>query len=106
MPAAALQAGGRLLEPLASHGRVRRAGGRQIQADAAHTGLAHGVEIALRRFFVDHGDAPGVGAARSHAEQRRRIVGAVDARGDDHHALDMQRLVQRRHFLGRCQLNS
>ena len=35
------------------------------------------------------------------AEQGRGIVGAVDARRHDHHALDMQRLVQRRHLLGR-----
>src|SRR5450759_3831250 len=42
-------------------------------------------------------------AARLHAEQRGGVVGAVDARRDDHHALDVQRLVQGRHFLRRRQ---
>ena len=65
--------------------------------------LPHRVEIALRRLVVDHGDAARVGAARRHAEERGGVVGAVDARRDDDHALHVQRLVQRRHFLRRGQ---
>ena len=53
---------------------------------------------------VDDGDAARVGAARLHAVDRRRIVGAVDAGRDDHHALDVKRLVQRRHLFGRSRL--
>ncbi len=41
---------------------------------------------------------------RRHAEQRGRVVGAVDRGRDDHDALHVQRLVQRSHFLGRGQL--
>ena len=71
------------------------AAGREIEADAAEAGLLHGVEIGLAGLVVDHGDAARGRAARLHAEQRGRIVGAIDARRHDHHALDMQRLVQR-----------
>ena len=53
---------------------------------------------------VDHRDAAGVGAARLHAEQSvAELSGAVDAGRHDHHALHVQRLVQRRHLLGRRQ---
>ncbi len=59
---------------------------------------------ALAGLVIDHGNAARGRPARLHAEQRRRIVGAVDARRHDHHALDMQRLVQRAHLLRRGQL--
>ena len=94
----------RRLEALPADVGIADAAGRQIEPDAAHAGLAHGVEIALRRLVVDDGDAARVGAARLHAVQRRGIVGAVDARRDDHHALHVQRLVERRHLLGQRQL--
>ena len=76
--------------------------GRQIEADAADARFVHGVEIALQRLVVDHGDAARIRAARLDAEQRSGVVGAIDARRHDHHALDMQRPVQRRHFFRRC----
>ena len=40
--------------------------GAQIQADAAHAGSVHGVQIARRRLFVDHRHAAGVRASRLH----------------------------------------
>src|SRR4029079_10440968 len=42
--------------------------------------------------------AAGVRAARLHAVERGRVVRPVDARGDDDHALDAERPVERRHL--------
>src|SRR5579864_5197235 len=70
MPVAALEAIGRPLEALARGGGVARAVGSGDDAGAAEAGPAHGVQIGLRRLFVDHGDAAGVGAARLHAVER------------------------------------
>jgi hypothetical protein len=78
--------------------------GREIEADAAEALGVHGVQLRLGGLVVDDGDAARVIAARLHAEQRRRIVGAVDARRHDHDALDVQRLMQRRHLLRRSRL--
>ena len=78
---------------------VVHAAGREIQADAAHARLAHGVQLALRHGVVDDGHAARVGPARLHPVEGGRVVRAVDARSDDDHALHAQRLVQRRHLL-------
>ena len=78
---------------------IADAAGCEIEADAAEAGLLHGIQIGLAGPVVNHGNAPSGRPPRFHAEQGGRIVGAVDARRHDHHALDMQRLVQRRHFL-------
>ena len=64
----------------------------------------HGVKLALRRLVVDDRDAAGLRAARFHAGEGRGIVGAVNARRDDHDALDVQALMQRRHLLGQRHL--
>jgi hypothetical protein len=101
VPAARFDAVDSGLEARAAHRGIADAPGCEIDADAAKALLAHPVEIGFRRLVVDHGDAPRIIAACLHAEQRRRIVGAVDRGRDDHDALDMQRLVQRRHLLRR-----
>ena len=103
VPAARLHALDGIREPRPGDIRIVDAAGCEIEADAANAGLAHQVEIALRRLVVDHGDAARGRSARRHAEQRGRVVGAVDRGRDDHHALHVQRLVQRGHFLRRGQ---
>ena len=102
VPAACLHAldGGR--EARAADIRIADAAGGEIDATAAKTVRLHCVELGFRGLVVDHGHSACGRAARLHAEQGGGIVGAVDARRHDHHALDMQRLVQRRHFLGAC----
>ena len=82
---------------------IAGAAGGEIEPDAADAGLVHGVELAIRRLVVDHGDAARGRTPGLHAEQRGGVIGAVDARRHDHHALHPQRLVQCRHFLGRRQ---
>lgn len=104
MPAARLHALDCRGEAGAADIGIIDAAGRQIEADASEAVLMHRVERALRRFVVDHRDAARVRAARPHAEQGRGIVGTVNAGGDDHHALDMQRLMQCGHLLGRGRL--
>ena len=96
------------LHPLHGRGEARAAdigivdaAGCEVEANATEAGLVHGVEVTLARLVVDHGNAPRGGAASHHAELGGGVVCAVDARGDDHHALDAQRLVQRAHLLGR-----
>ena len=103
MPAARLHAldGGREARP--GDTRIIDAAGCEIEANAANAGLAHQVEIALRRLVVDHGNPARGRSPRRHAEQRGRVVGAVDRGRDDHDALHVQRLVQGGHFLGRGQ---
>ena len=75
--------------------------GCEIDTDAAEAVRLHRIELGFRRLVVDHGHAARGRATRLHAEQAGGIVGAVDAGRDDHHALDMQRPVQRRHLLRR-----
>ncbi len=77
---------------------------RQIDPDGAYAGAPECIEIAFRRFAVDHSDAPGIRAARFHPEERRRIVGPVNTRIHDDHALDVERSMHRRHFFGRRRL--
>ena len=101
MPAARLHALDRGGEARAADIGIVDATGCEVKADAAEADLVHGVERALRRLVVDHGDAAGRGAAGHHAVLAGRIVGAVDARRHDHHALHVQRLVQRAHLFGR-----
>ena len=101
---AALHACHGRLEPLARHSRVGDAGSRQIEANAAHPRLPHSVEGTLRRLVINDGDAARVGSTRLHAIERGGVIGAVDTGGDDHHALDMERLVERRHLLGQRHL--
>src|SRR5438093_7699783 len=60
------------------------AAGREIEPDAAHTLAAHGVELALASLVVDDGDTARVRAARGHPPERCRVVGAVDARSEEH----------------------
>ena len=103
MPAAPLDALDRGLKARAADIGIVDAAGGEIEPDAADARLVHGVEVALRRLVVDHGDAAGGRAAGLHPKQGRGIVGAIDAWRDDHHALDVQGLVQRRHLLGRRQ---
>ncbi len=103
MPAAGFHPVDRGLKAWAADRGIVDAARGEIEPYAANACLAHRVEIGLGRLVVDHGNAARGRAAGLHTEQRRRIIRAVDARGDDHHALDMQRLVQRRHFLWRCQ---
>ena len=79
------------------------AAGCEIEPDAANAGLFMASRSLSGVLSSITATPRAVGAARLHAEQRRGIVRAVDARRDDHHALHMQRLVQGRHFLGRCQ---
>jgi hypothetical protein len=100
VPLTALHAFHGRLEPLARHGGVGDTSGRQIETNAAHTRLPHGIEGAFRRLVVDDGDAARVGTARLHAIERGGVIGAVDAGGDDHHTLDVENLVERRHLLG------
>jgi CRP-like cAMP-binding protein len=64
---------------------------RQLHRDRL-TGL-------YNRAFLEE-ELPRIVAAHCHAVNRRGVVGAVHARCHDHHALNAQRLVQRRHFLG------
>ena len=52
------------LQPRAADIGIVGAAGGEIEPDAAEAGLVHGVEVALRRLVVDHGDAAGVRAAR------------------------------------------
>src|SRR5262249_38313437 len=73
-------------------------GVHQVQPDTAYAGLAHGVERAFRRLFVDYGDTPSCLAANLYAVQGRRVVRSVDARVHDHDALNMQRAMQRDHL--------
>ena len=103
VPAARFHAldGGREAWP--SDVRIIDAAGCEIEANAANAGLAHQVEIALRGLVVDHGNATRGRSPRCHAEQRGRVVGAVDRGRDDHDALHVQRLVQGGHFLRRGQ---
>ena len=103
VPAARFHAldGGREAWP--SDARIIDAAGCEIEANAANAGLSHQVEIALRRLVVDHGDPARGRSPRRHAEQRGRVVGAVDRGRDDHDALHVQRLVQGGHFLRRGQ---
>ncbi len=98
VPVAAFHALEGPFEPRAPCRRVGCAAGREIEPDAAHPGPRHGVELALRRLVVDDGHAARIGAARLHAVERGRVVGAVNARRNDDHALHAKRLVQRRHF--------
>jgi hypothetical protein len=100
VPLTALHAFRGRLEPLARDGGVGDAGGRQIETNAAHPRLPHGIDGTLRRLVVDDGDAARVGTARLHAIERSGVIGAVDAGSDDHHTLDVERLVERRHLLG------
>jgi hypothetical protein len=104
MPFAWCHAVDRGREPRLSDIGIVDAAGCQIEPDAANAGLAHRVEVGLAGLVVDHGNAARGCSARLHAEQCRRIVGAIDARRHDHHALEMQRLVQRAHLLGRGRL--
>ncbi|MEY9669059.1 hypothetical protein ABIE80_007767 [Bradyrhizobium diazoefficiens] len=83
---------------------IADAAGRKVDADAAEAFLLHRVELRFGRLVVDHGDPARGPATRLHAEQSGGVVGAVDARRHDHHALDMQRLVQRGHFFRARQL--
>ncbi|MGY4607675.1 hypothetical protein ACVW16_006087 [Bradyrhizobium sp. USDA 4474] len=98
MPAAGRHALDRSGEAGAADIGIVDAVGRQIDADAAKAVRMHRVELGFRGVVVDHGHAARGGAAGLDAEQAGGIVGSVDARRDDHHALDMQRLVQRRHL--------
>ena len=76
------------------------AAGGEIDPNAADAGLVKSIEVAIGRLVVDHGNTACVVAARLHAEQGRGIIGAVNAWRHDHHALDFQGLVQRRHLFG------
>jgi hypothetical protein len=91
-------------KPRTSNIGIIDAAGREIEPDAAEARGLHGVEIGFAGLVVDHGHTARGRAARLHAEQRRRIVGSIDARRHDHHALDVQRLVQRAHLFGRGKL--
>src|ERR1019366_2495587 len=93
VPTASLHAFDRGLQALASDARIVDATGGEVDADAAYACFAHRVEIALRRLVVDHRNAAPRVATKFDALQGRPIVGSVDARGHDHHALDVQRLV-------------
>src|ERR1700682_465614 len=99
MPATRLDALDRGLKARPPHSGIADAAGGQIEPDTANARLSHGIEIALRRLVVDHGDAARGRAARLHTEQRGGVIGAVDAWRDDHHALDAQRLGAGRSFL-------
>ena len=99
VPVAALHALGGSEKTLARDVGIVDAGSGQIEPDALETQFGEPVELGIRCLVVDDRDAARILAARLHAEDRRRIIGAVDARRDDHDALHVQRLVQRRHFL-------
>ena len=88
MPVAVLDALDASLKALPSDVWIVGAAGCEIEPDAANARLVHGVQITLRRLVVDHDDAARGRAARLHAEQRRGIVGTINARCHDHDALD------------------
>src|SRR3989442_12963685 len=104
VPAPGLHALDGTLKALATDGGVADAGRGEIEPDAAHAGLAHRVELAVRGLVVDDGDAAPVGTARLHAAERGRVVGALDARRHDDHALDVTRPLERRHLFGERRL--
>jgi hypothetical protein len=101
VPVAALDAVDRGLKALAPGIGIVDAAGRKVNPNAAEAGRVHGVEIAFGRLVVDYGDPARGRAARLDAEQRGGVVRSIDARRDNNHALDVQRLMQRRHLLGR-----
>src|SRR5262245_34025537 len=68
---------------------------REIEPYATHAVSAHRIEIALASPVVDNGHAASVCATRFHAEKAGRVVGSVHARSHNHHALDLQRTMQR-----------
>jgi hypothetical protein len=74
------------------------AGSREIEAHALEAKRHEPIQLSVGGLIVDHRHAACVLAAHHHAIDRRGIIGAVHAWRHDHHALDLERLVQRGHF--------
>src|SRR5256886_1873206 len=68
VPAARLHALDSVRKSWAGDTGIIDAPGCEIEPDAANAGLAHQVEIALRRLVVDHGDPARGRSPRRHAE--------------------------------------
>src|SRR5262245_54297474 len=83
------------LKALTPDAGVVAAASREIEPDAADAGAAHRIEIALARPVVDNSYAAGVIATRFHAKKGGGIVSPIYARRHNHHALDLQRSMQR-----------
>src|SRR5262245_7513072 len=83
------------LEALTADAGVVAAAGREIKADATDAGVAYGIEIALARLVVDNCHAARVSATRFHSKKGGGIVGPIDTWRHNHHALDLQRSMQR-----------
>ena len=95
MPALLGHARKRGLEALKGNGGVIGAAGREVEPDTANAHFAHHAKVAVGGLVIDDRHAASIGAARLHAEKRRGIVGAVDARRHDDDALDVQGAMQR-----------
>src|SRR5262245_55673517 len=83
------------LEALTPDAGVVAAAGREIEPDATDAGAAHRIEIGLARPVVDNGHAARVSATHFHAKKGGGIVSTIYARRHNHHALDLQRTMQR-----------
>src|SRR5574337_1521252 len=94
MPVAPPEAFDGCLEALAAGAWIVGASGGEVQPDTPHPGPVHAVEVALEGLLVDDGYTPRIRPAGLHAVECGRVVGAVDAGGDDYHALDAERLVE------------
>ena len=98
MPVAALHARGGGEEALGRDFGIVNAGSREIEAYALEAKRHEPIQLSVGGLIVDYRHAACVLAARRHAVDGRGIVGAIHAWRHDHHALDLERLVQRGHF--------
>src|SRR5580765_6806646 len=83
---------------------MARGEGVEVQAQSAHAGLVHALQVGERRLRRDHRDATPARAELGERREHRAIVGAVAARLDEHGALEtdlrLHALVGRERRLG------
>src|SRR5438552_3771308 len=87
VPASVRGAVDRGLEAWTADRRIGLAGGFEIDPDAADAGAVHPVKLIVGCPLVDDGDSPGPRAELPQRLERAGVVGAIDARLDDDHAL-------------------
>ena len=69
----------------------------EVETDAADTGIVEGLKLLRAGLLGDDGDAAGVVSSGFDAVEGARVVGAVDAGGDDDDAFDAKGAVEGGH---------